>query len=95
MKEFGLVESGVGEEVKGGCRGVCGVVNGVKVIVRKYGEGKVEEMEGMKNGEDLRGGRDRIELRGELWMEGDDLMEDGGKKYLGMSGGEEVGVKKG
>ena len=72
---------------------VSAVIDPVKLVITNYPEGQVEELTAVNNPEDPESGTHTIRFSRELFIEREDFMEDGGKKFLRLGPGKEVRLK--
>ena len=101
LNDIKLMEAAIREDLNKRAIRVSAVVNPVKLIIDNYPEGQVEELTAINNPEirDEEGNTitedntHQIEFSRELWIERDDFMEDGGKKFLRLGPGKEVRLK--
>ncbi|NCU32111.1 MAG: glutamine--tRNA ligase, partial [Candidatus Moranbacteria bacterium] len=91
--EVGLLEHCIREDLNKNSDRVMAVLNPVKLIIDNYPEDQVEVLQGVNNPEDPEGGMRNIPFSRELWIEGDDFMEDPPKKYFRLFPGGEVRLK--
>ncbi|MFW5627994.1 MAG: glutamine--tRNA ligase/YqeY domain fusion protein [Candidatus Cloacimonadaceae bacterium] len=71
------------------------VLNPLKLTIRDYPEGKIEEMDAENNPEDPEGGHRKIKFSRNLYIERDDFMEEPVKGWFRMAPGKEVRLKHG
>lgn len=69
------------------------VLDPLKLTIRNYPEGKVEEMDAENNPEDPDGGYRKVKFSRELYIERDDFMEEPVKGWFRMAPGKEVRLK--
>lgn len=101
LNDIKLMEAAIREDLNKRAIRVSAVVNPVKLIIDNYPEGQVEELTAINNPElkDAEGNvieegnTHTIEFSRELWIEREDFMEDGGKKFLRLGPGKEVRLK--
>lgn len=101
LNDIKLMEAAIREDLNKRAIRVSAVVNPVKLIIDNYPEGLVEELTAINNPEIrdeegntiTEGNTHQIEFSRELWIERDDFMEDGGKKFLRLGPGKEVRLK--
>lgn len=101
LNDIKLMEAAIREDLNKRAIRVSAVVNPVKLIIDNYPEGQVEELTAINNPEIrdeegntiTEGNTHQIEFSRELWIERDDFMEDGGKKFLRLGPGKEVRLK--
>ena len=101
LNDIKLMEAACREDLNTRALRVSAVVDPVKLIIDNYPEGVVEEMEAINNPE-LRdaegntiteGNTHTIKFERELYIEREDFMEDGGKKFMRLGPGKEVRLK--
>jgi len=93
--ELALLEHVVREDLNKIARRVMVVSNPVKVVLENYPSGKTEMMQAENNPEDENAGMRDVPFSRELFIEGDDFMEDPPKKFFRLSPGNEVRLKNG
>jgi glutaminyl-tRNA synthetase len=69
------------------------VLNPLKVVVENYPEGQVEEMDVLNNPEDPSAGSRKVPFTRELWIEGEDFMEEPPAKFFRLAPGREVRLR--
>ena len=69
------------------------VLNPLKVVITNYPEDKTEEMETINNPEDDTMGSRTIPFSREIYIEGEDFMEDPPRKFFRLGPGREVRLK--
>ena len=103
LNDIKLMEAACREDLNTRAIRVSAVVNPLKLIIDNYPEGQVEEMKAINNPE-LRdaegntiteGNTHIIHFSRELFIEQEDFMEDGGKKFMRLGPGKEVRLKNG
>jgi glutaminyl-tRNA synthetase len=87
------MEAACREDLNSRALRVSAVVDPVKLIIDNYPEGQVEEMVAINNPEDENSGTHIIRFSRELYIEREDFMEDGGKKFMRLGPGKEVRLK--
>ena len=101
LNDIKLMEAACREDLNTRALRVSAVVDPVRLIIDNYPEGAVEEMEAINNPE-LRdaegntiteGNTHTIKFGRELYIEREDFMEDGGKKFMRLGPGKEVRLK--
>ncbi len=101
LNDIKLLEASAREDLNTRAQRVSAVLNPVKLIITNYPEGQVEELTAINNPE-LRdaegntiseGNTHTIKFSRELWIEREDFMEDGGKKFQRLGPGKEVRLK--
>ena len=101
LNDIKLMEAACRENLNTRALRVSAVVDPVRLVIDNYPEGVVEEMEAIDNPE-LRdaegntiteGNTHTIKFERELYIEREDFMEDGGKKFMRLGPGKEVRLK--
>ena len=69
------------------------VLHPLKLVIDNYPEGQVEQMEAVNNPEDPAASTRRVPFGRELWIEGDDFMEDPPPKFFRLAPGREVRLR--
>ena len=101
LNDIKLMEAACREDLNTRALRVSAVVDPVRLVIDNYPEGVVEEMEAINNPE-LRdaegntiteGNTHTIKFERELYIEREDFMEDGGKKFMRLGPGKEVRLK--
>lgn len=101
LNDIKLMEAACREDLNTRALRVSAVVDPVRLVIDNYPEGVVEEMEAINNPE-LRdvegntiteGNTHTIKFERELYIECEDFMEDGGKKFMRLGPGKEVRLK--
>ena len=101
LNDIKLMEAACREDLNTRAIRVSAVVNPVKLVIDNYPEGQVEEMVAINNPEIrdeegqtiLENNTHAISFSRELYIEREDFMEDGGKKFLRLGPGKEVRLK--
>ena len=101
LNDIKLMEAACREDLNTRAIRVSAVVNPVKLVIDNYPEGQVEEMVAINNPERrdeegqtiLENNTHAISFSRELYIEREDFMEDGGKKFLRLGPGKEVRLK--
>lgn len=101
LNDIKLMEAACREDLNARAIRVSAVVNPVKLVIDNYPEGQVEEMEAINNPEIrneegqtiLENNTHTIRFSRGLYIEREDFMEDGGKKFLRLGPGKEVRLK--
>ena len=93
LNDFALLESAVREDLNSRATRVSAVINPIKLTITNYPEEMVEELTAINNPERPEDGTHTIEFCRELWIEGDDFMEDAPKNYFRLTPGREVRLK--
>jgi glutaminyl-tRNA synthetase len=69
------------------------VLRPIKLVMTNYPEGKFEELDAVNNPEDPGAGTRKIPFSRELWIDGEDFMENPPPKYFRLRPGGEVRLK--
>ncbi len=101
LNDIKLMEAAIREDLNKRATRISAVLDPVKLVIDNYPEGQVEELTAINNPElrdedgntIMEGNTHTIEFSRELWIERDDFMEDGGKKFLRLGPGKEVRLK--
>ena len=93
LNDIKLMEAACREDLNTRALRVSAVVDPVKLIIDNYPEGQVEEMQAINNPEDENSDTHIIRFSRELYIEREDFMEDGGKKFMRLGPGKEVRLK--
>ena len=93
LNDIKLLEAAARADLNGRAQRVSAVVNPVKLILTNYPEGQVENLTAINNPENEADGTHTIAFSRELWIEREDFMEDGGKKFQRLGPGKEVRLK--
>ena len=93
LNDIKLLEAVARADLNGRAQRVSAVVNPVKLILTNYPEGQVENLTAINNPENEADGTHTIAFSRELWIEREDFMEDGGKKFQRLGPGKEVRLK--
>ena len=93
LNDIKLMEAACREDLNSRALRVSAVVDPVKLIIDNYPEGQVEEMQAINNPEDENSETHIIRFSRELYIEREDFMEDGGKKFMRLGPGKEVRLK--
>ena len=93
LNDMALLEAAVREDLNKRAIRVSAVLNPVKLVITNYPDGQTEEMEAVNNPENEADGTHTITFSKNLWIERDDFMEDGPKKFFRMTPGREVRLK--
>ena len=93
LNDIKLLEAAARADLNGRAQRVSAVVNPVKLILTNYPEGRVENLTAINNPENEADGTHTIAFSRELWIEREDFMEDGGKKFQRLGPGKEVRLK--
>ncbi len=93
LVEMALLEYCVREELNKTAPRVMAVMKPLKVVLLNYPEGQVEDLEAVNNPEDPAAGIRTVPFSRELYIEGDDFMEDPPKKFFRLGPGREVRLR--
>jgi glutaminyl-tRNA synthetase len=93
INDVSLLEHAVREDLNLRTPRVFGVLNPLKVIIKNYPEGKVEDVELINNPEDETMGKRIIPFSREVYIEQDDFMELPPHKFFRLAPGMEVRLK--
>ena len=93
INDVSLLEHAVREDLNMKAPRVFGVLNPLKVVIRNYPEGKVEDVELINNPEDESQGKRMVPFSRELYIEQDDFMENPPSKFFRLAPGMEVRLK--
>jgi glutaminyl-tRNA synthetase len=93
VHETALLEHNVREVLNRQALRRFAVLDPLKVVIENYPEGQVEEMEVDNNPEDPLAGTRRVAFSRELWIEGDDFMEEPPPKFFRLARGREVRLR--
>ncbi len=93
INDVSLLEHAIREDLNLRVPRVFGVLNPLKVIIRNYPEGKVENVEVINNPEDESMGKRLVPFSKEVYIEQDDFMENPPNKFFRLAPGMEVRLK--
>jgi glutaminyl-tRNA synthetase len=93
LNDIKLLEAAARADLNTRAQRVSAVINPVKLIITNYPEGQVENLTAINNPENEADGTHTIAFSRELWIEREDFMEDGGKKFQRLGPGKEVRLK--
>ncbi|MFP4474619.1 MAG: glutamine--tRNA ligase/YqeY domain fusion protein [Desulfatibacillaceae bacterium] len=93
MVDMALLEHCVREDLNEKAPRVYGVLNPVRVVIRNWPEGTVEELEAPLHPTDESFGTRKLPFSRELYIERDDFMEDPPKKFFRLAPGREVRLR--
>jgi glutaminyl-tRNA synthetase len=93
LVDMALLEHCVREELNKTAPRFMAVLNPVKVVITNYPEGQTEELEAINNPEDPAAGTRLVRFSRELYLEGDDFLEDPPKKFFRLAPGREVRLR--
>jgi len=93
INDVSLLEHAIREDLNLRTPRVFGVLNPLKVIIKNYPEGKVENVELINNPEDETMGKRLIPFSREVYIEQDDFMETPPQKFFRLAPGTEVRLK--
>jgi glutaminyl-tRNA synthetase len=93
INDVSLLEHAVREDLNLRTPRVFGVLNPLKVIIKNYPAGKVENVELINNPEDCSMGNRLVPFSNEVYIEHDDFMENPPNKFFRLAPGMEVRLK--
>ena len=93
INDVSLLEHAVREDLNLKTSRVFGVLNPLKVIIKNYTEGQVENVELINNPEDENMGKRIVPFSREIFIEHDDFMETPPNKFFRLAPGMEVRLK--
>ena len=93
INDVSLLEHAVREDLNLKTPRVFGVLNPLKVVIKNYPEGKVENVELINNPEDETMGKRLVPFCREVYIEQDDFMEVPPNKFFRLAPGMEVRLK--
>jgi glutaminyl-tRNA synthetase len=93
INDVSLLEHAIREDLNIRAPRVFGVLNPLKVIIKNYPEGKIENVELINNPEDETMGKRLIPFCREVYIEQDDFMEIPPHKFFRLAPGMEVRLK--
>ena len=93
INDVSLLEHAVREDLNIRTPRVFGVLNPLKVIIKNYPDGKVEDVELINNPEDETMGKRMVPFSREVYIEQDDFMEVPPHKFFRLAPGMEVRLK--
>ena len=93
INDISLLEHAIREDLNIRVSRVFGVLNPLKVIIKNYPEGKVENVELINNPEDETKGKRLVPFCQEVYIEQDDFMEVPPHKFFRLAPGMEVRLK--
>ncbi len=91
--DIALLESCIRNQLNSTAPRVMSVLNPVKLIIENYPEDRTEHFDYVVNPEDESAGVRSIPFTRELYIEGEDFMEDPPKKFFRMAPGREVRLR--
>jgi len=93
INDVSLLEHAIREDLNLRAPRVFGVLNPLKVIIKNYPEGKVENVELINNPEDETMGKRLVPFSREVYIEQEDFMETPPHKFFRLAPGMEVRLK--
>jgi glutaminyl-tRNA synthetase len=93
INDVSLLEHAIREDLNLRAPRVFGVLNPLKVIIKNYPEGLVENVELINNPEDESMGKREVPFCREVYIEQDDFMESPPNKFFRLAPGKEVRLK--
>ncbi len=91
--DISLLEHCIREDLNKRAPRVMAVLRPLKVVIKNYPEGKVEELAAINNPEDSKMGSRKIPFSKEIYIEIDDFQEHPPSKYFRLAPGREVRLK--
>ena len=91
--DFALLEHSVRDHLNKTANRVMGVLRPLKVVIENYPATETEWFESPNNPEDPSAGGRKVPFSRELWIEGDDFMEEPPKKFFRLAPGREVRLR--
>jgi glutaminyl-tRNA synthetase len=91
--DIALLEHTLREELNRTAPRVMGVIDPIKVVIRNYPEGQVEELDAINNPEDASMGTRKVPFSRELYIERDDFREEPHRKFYRLAPGREVRLR--
>jgi glutaminyl-tRNA synthetase len=93
INDYSLLEHAIREDLNVRSPRVFGVLNPLKVVIKNYPDGKVENVELINNPEDENMGKRLVPFSREVFIEQDDFMEVPPHKFFRLAPGMEVRLK--
>ena len=90
MVDIAFLEYCLREDLNKKALRVIAVLKPLKLIIENWPEGKIEELEAVNNPEDAAAGTRKLNFGRELWIDGDDFMENPPPKYFRLFPGNSV-----
>ncbi len=90
ITDVALLEHSLRDDLNKSALRVMGVLNPLKIVITNYQNDTSEELEAVNNPEDESAGTRKVPFSKELYIEGDDFMEDPPKKFYRLAPGREV-----
>ncbi|MBN2235997.1 MAG: glutamine--tRNA ligase/YqeY domain fusion protein [Bacteroidales bacterium] len=91
--DVAMLEHSVREDLNKRAKRVMAVIDPLKVTIKNYPEGHVEELEAVNNPEDESAGTRMIPFSKQIYIEREDFMEDAPKKFFRLAPGREVRLR--
>jgi len=91
--DIALLEHCLREDLNKKAPRVMGVLRPLKIVIKNYPAGKVDELDAVNNPEDPSAGTRKVPFSGVLYIERDDFMEDPPKKFYRLAPGREVRLR--
>ena len=91
--DVGMLEFCIREVLNQTAQRRMAVLRPLKVVIENYPEGQIEELEAVNHPDDPSAGTRRVAFGRELYIEGDDFMENPPKKFFRLSPGNEVRLR--
>ena len=93
MVDMALLEHCLREDLNRRALRRMAVLRPLKVVIRNYPAGQMEEVDAENNPEDPGGGTRKLPFSREIWIEQDDFREDPPRKFFRLSPGKEIRLK--
>jgi glutaminyl-tRNA synthetase len=95
MVDIAFLEYCLREDLNKKALRVMAVLKPLKLIIENWPEGKTEDLEAVNNPEDAAAGTRKLAFGRELWIDGDDFMENPPPKYFRLFPGNSVRLRYG
>jgi len=95
LVDISLLEHLIREDLNKTTPRVLAVLEPLKVTIRNYPEGKIEELEAINNPEDPSAGTRKLSFSNVIYIEKDDFREEPPPKYFRLAPGKEVRLRYG
>jgi glutaminyl-tRNA synthetase len=91
--DVGMLEFSIREHLNRTAQRRMAVLRPLKIVIENYPEGQSEEVEAVNHPEDAGAGTRRLRFGRELFIEGEDFMENPPKKFFRLAPGREVRLR--
>lgn len=91
--DVGMLEFSIREQLNRTAQRRMAVLRPLKIVIENYPEGQSEEVEAVNHPEDAGAGTRRLRFGRELFIEGEDFMENPPKKFFRLAPGREVRLR--